>query len=243
PAALASDSGTAAHLLTNNAALNFSTVAADVTRTYTVDGGIPGSSYSAPTGDGPHTVTVTDIDAAGNTASASTTFTLDGTAPTVASIAMSDSSLKIGDTSQVTVTFSEAVSNFDKSDVTAAHGTVGDFATADGGKTWTATFTPDANIENTGNAVTVTAASYTDQSGNAGSGATSAITYNIDTLAPAAPTVSLTHDTTNAALNVSTTAADVTRTYSVDGGVAGSSYSAPTADGSHTVLVTDSDAA
>src|SRR6185369_6368442 len=78
--------------------------------------------------------------------------------------------------------------------------------------------------------------------------------YTVDTLAPAAPTVSLTHDTANgadnsdlitnnAALNVSTAAADVTRTYTVDGGVASSSYSAPTADGSHTVLVTDSDAA
>src|SRR4029078_9480018 len=58
------------------------------------------------------------------------------------------------------------------------------FTSADSGVTWTATFTPAANIEDTTNVVTV-AATYTDVAGNAGSGASSA-NYVVDTKAPTA---------------------------------------------------------
>jgi len=80
--ALAADTGIDGDRLTNDAALTFSATAADVTRTFTVDGGTAAASYTAPTADGSHTVLVTDTDTAGNTATASLTFTLDATAPT-----------------------------------------------------------------------------------------------------------------------------------------------------------------
>ncbi len=64
-------------LITKDISLTFSAAAADVTtRTYTVDG-VTSSSYTAPTGDGSHTVEVHDADVAGNTATGSLTFTLD----------------------------------------------------------------------------------------------------------------------------------------------------------------------
>ena len=50
--------------------------------TFTVDGGAPTSSYTAPSTDGSHTVVVTDTDPAGNIKTASLTFTRDSTAPT-----------------------------------------------------------------------------------------------------------------------------------------------------------------
>ena len=55
--------------------------------------------------------------------------------------------------------------------------------------TWTGTFTPTANIEDTSNVVTV-AASYTDVAGNAGTGATSA-NYAVDTKAPTTASVTM----------------------------------------------------
>ena len=66
--------------ITNNANLVFSTAAADVTRTYTINNGSTSSSYVAPTNDGTYTVLVTDTDVAGNASSTSITFTLDTSA-------------------------------------------------------------------------------------------------------------------------------------------------------------------
>src|SRR5207248_7835537 len=73
-------------LITSNAALTLSAVPLDATRTFTIDGGAPSATYTAPTVDGSHTVVVTDTDTAGNVKTASITFTLDTTltTPTVA---------------------------------------------------------------------------------------------------------------------------------------------------------------
>ncbi len=147
--ALSNDSGSSnSDGLTNDASLTFSTAAADVTRTFTVDGGTPAASYTAPTSDGGHTVLVTDTDTAGNSKNASITFTLDKTLaqPTAALTSDSGSSDSDGITNDASLTFSTA-------------------------------------------------------------------------------------------------AADVTRTFTVDGGTPAASYTAPTADGGHTVLVTDTDTA
>src|SRR5207249_8426355 len=72
--------------ITNDAALSVSAAAADVSRSYSVDGGPASATYTAPAADGSHTVVVTDTDTAGNTANASLTFTLDTTiaTPTIA---------------------------------------------------------------------------------------------------------------------------------------------------------------
>ena len=83
--ALTRDSGTQGDLITNNAALTFSKAAADILRSFTIDG-VSAASYKAPTANGAHTVVVTDTDAAGNTATNSINFKLDTfvATPTVA---------------------------------------------------------------------------------------------------------------------------------------------------------------
>ncbi|WP_209018600.1 Ig-like domain-containing protein [Endobacterium cereale] len=117
----------------------------------------------------------------------SKTFTInvgdvDDTPPAVSSIVMEKSALKAGETSLVTITFSEKVTNFSKQDVTPQGGSLGTFSSLDGGKTWTAIFTPTTNVENTANVIKV-AATYTDLAGNAGTAAQSG-NYTVDTKAP-----------------------------------------------------------
>ncbi|WP_310221192.1 Ig-like domain-containing protein [Neorhizobium sp. 2083] len=132
-------------------------------------------------------VTVTSTDGSGEHKSQAFTINVgdvDDTAPT-ATISMSDSALKVGETSTVTVTFSEAVTGFTNSDIAVQNGTLGTLTTSDGGVTWTGTFTPTANISDTTNVVTLTAGSYSDTAGNLGAGAVSG-NYAIDTAAPTA---------------------------------------------------------
>jgi hypothetical protein len=45
----------------------------------------------------------------------------------------------------VTITFSEAVTGFDNSDLSVANGTLSNVSSSDGGITWTATFTRSAS--------------------------------------------------------------------------------------------------
>ncbi|WP_158273315.1 Ig-like domain-containing protein [Limnohabitans sp. WS1] len=125
-------------------------------------------------------------DAAGNTqmASATRAYAVDITVPTVQSIVLDKSALKVGETATVTITFSEKVKAFDLSDLTAENGTLSSLATADSGLTWTATLTPTASIEDTTNVVKVLA-NYTDLSDNLGTAATSG-NYSVETLAPTA---------------------------------------------------------
>ncbi|MEL0548024.1 Ig-like domain-containing protein, partial [Neisseria gonorrhoeae] len=89
--------------------------------------------------------------------------------------------LIIGETATVSIVFSEAVSGFALADLTAENGTLSGLTTSDN-ITWTATFTPTANIEDPSNSVSL-ASSYTDTAGNSGTAATSA-NYSVDTKAP-----------------------------------------------------------
>ncbi|PVE04891.1 Ig-like domain-containing protein, partial [Limnohabitans planktonicus] len=78
-------------------------------------------------------------DAAGNTqmASANRAYAVDITVPTVQSIVLDKSALKVGESATVTISFSEKVKAFDLSDLTADNATLSNLATADGGLTWT----------------------------------------------------------------------------------------------------------
>ena len=135
--------------------------------------------------------TVTVTDAAGNASSLTlTTFVVDTTAPTVSSFtlsgqefngAMSDVALKSGDTSTVTLVFSEAVSGFANNDVTVVNGALASMTSSDN-ITWTGVYTPTADVEDATNAITL-ATSYTDTAGNTGPSATTA-NFTIDTKAP-----------------------------------------------------------
>jgi hypothetical protein len=119
-------------------------------------------------------------DIAGNNAVGFTQIVSTPGAPT-AVITMSDTALKVGETATVTVTFSEAVLGFNNGDMTVEGGTLSPLTTTDN-IVWTATFTPNINLESTGNVISISG-SYTDTTSNTGSSAT--ITYDIDTLAPA----------------------------------------------------------
>ncbi|KEZ28129.1 glycosyl hydrolase, partial [Pseudomonas amygdali pv. tabaci str. 6605] len=129
---------------------------------------------------------VTDL--AGNAGSGTTqsnSYAVDQVRPT-ASIVIADSTLSAGETSQVTITFSEAVNGFSNADLTAANGTLSAVSSNDGGITWTATFTPNANVTDASNLITLNNTGVADASGNTGSGITSSNNYAIDTVRPTA---------------------------------------------------------
>ncbi|MDD5717274.1 MAG: Ig-like domain-containing protein [Sulfuricurvum sp.] len=162
---------------TNSATITISsTVANQITTSANVQ--------SDPTAGGQVTVTVVNPDL---------TALNDKTAPTAA-ITMSDYILNAGETATVTITFSEAVAGFSNADVAVQNGTLGTLTTADN-ITWTALFTPTANLSDTTNAITIASGSYTDAAGNAGASSVST-NYQINTVSapPPSPTLTITDD-------------------------------------------------
>mgnify|MGYP001029934640 CR=1 FL=1 len=125
---------------------------------------------------------------AGTGATSSNNYTIDTQVPT-ATIVVADPSLSIGETSQVTITFNEAVSGFDNSDLTISNGTLSNVSSSDGGVTWTATFTPSASVSDTSNLITLDNTGVVNVSGNAGVGTTDSNNYAIDTVRPSATIV------------------------------------------------------
>ncbi|MEZ0218107.1 MAG: Ig-like domain-containing protein, partial [Rariglobus sp.] len=139
-------------------------------------------------------------DSAGNANSAtasSANYAVDTLRPT-ATITLNDSALKVGETATVTITFNEIVSGLTTGDFTVEGGALSGLSSSDGGKTYTATFTPSSSLEDTTNVITLAASAVSDSAGNANSATASSANYAVDTLRPAAPTVTprLTNDTT-----------------------------------------------
>ena len=91
-----------------------------------------------------------------------------------------DTQLIDGESSNVTFTFSEAVTGFALGDIVATHGSVSNLTTTDN-INWSATFTPEEGYTG-GASVTVPAGSYTDLVGNPGSAGSDDTA--IDTVAP-----------------------------------------------------------
>ncbi|MFJ3374163.1 Ig-like domain-containing protein [Pseudomonas sp. NPDC086112] len=161
------------------------------------DGGITWTATFTPTvgvNDPSNVITLNNTgvaDLAGNTGSGTTNsgnYTLDTVLPT-ATIVVADNALRIGETSLVTITFSEAVSGFSNADLTIANGTLSAVSSSDGGVTWTATFTPTNAITDTSNVITLDNSGVQNGSGNAGSGTTDSNNYAIDTVRPTATIV------------------------------------------------------
>jgi len=161
------------------------------------DGGVTWTATFTPTGNIAQASNVISLnntgytDLAGNAGTgttASNNYVIDTQRPT-ASIVVADSALKIGQTSTVTITFSEAVTGFSNADLTVANGTLSAVSSSDGGVTWTATFTPTNNITHSGNVISLNNTAYTDLAGNAGTGTTNSNTYAIDTQRPTASIV------------------------------------------------------
>ncbi|MCK6191119.1 Ig-like domain-containing protein [Pseudomonas sp. EYE_354] len=130
-------------------------------------------------------------DAAGNTGTgttASNNYQVDTNVPT-ATIVIADTTLSIGETSLVTVTFNSAVSGFDNSDLTVVNGTLSTLSSTDGGVTWTATFTPSVSISDTTNVITLDNTGVVNGAGNVGVGTTDSNNYTVDTVRPTATIV------------------------------------------------------
>ncbi|WP_304350731.1 Ig-like domain-containing protein, partial [Comamonas testosteroni] len=106
-----------------------------------------------------------------------------------ASIVVSDNALSVGETSLVTITFSEAVTGLNLSDFTVEHGALSNLTPLDGGITWTATLTPTVGVTNASNLITLSNSGYADAAGNTGAGTTDSNHYAIDTQRPTATIV------------------------------------------------------
>ncbi|WP_143812995.1 Ig-like domain-containing protein [Paenibacillus sp. XY044] len=97
--------------------------------------------------------------------------------------------LAIGGKSQVTITFSQAVTGLDYSALTVANGTLTNVSSGDGGVTWTAELTPNADVSALQNAIQLDNTHVTNMEGNKGTGTTKSNNYEIDTLRPTATIV------------------------------------------------------
>ncbi|KFE68632.1 adventurous gliding motility protein AgmC [Hyalangium minutum] len=240
---------------TDNTPTYSGTVEAGATVTLTVDGVAVGPvivmgtmwtyTPTTPLADGPHTVTATATDAAGNTATDSNAFTVDATAPAVSVTTPAEGSL-INDSTPVYSGTAEPGSSVSVS----VDGTVVGTVTADASGNWTVTSsTPLPDGPHT---VTATA---TDAAGNT---ATDSNTFTVDTVAPGAPVVNTPADGSTIADNTPTYSGTAdpgsTVTISVDGTVVGTTTADSNGDwsftpgtgisnGSHTVNATASDAA
>ncbi|AXA56288.1 Ig-like domain-containing protein [Pseudomonas thivervalensis] len=158
------------------------------------DGGLTWTATFTPTlgvTDATNLITLDNTgvsDAAGNTGTGTTdsaNYAVETQVPTAA-IVVADSALRIGETSLVTITFSEAVSGFDNSDLTISNGTLSNVSSTDGGVTWTATFTPTTNITDTSNLISLDTSDVINASGNSGVGVVNSNNYAIDTVRPGA---------------------------------------------------------
>ncbi|MEE4678029.1 Ig-like domain-containing protein, partial [Pseudomonas alliivorans] len=158
------------------------------------DGGITWTATYTPTNNITSTTNLITLDntgfanASGNIGSgvtSSNNYAIDTQRPT-ATVVVADNALSIGETSLVTITFSEAVSGFNNADLSVSNGTLSAVNSSDGGITWTATLTPTNNITSTTNLVTLNNTGVTDAAGNTGTGSTSSNNYVIDTVRPTA---------------------------------------------------------
>ena len=128
----------------------------------TGDGGITWTATLTPTSsvtDATNILTldltgITDLNGnAGTGTTSSGNYAVDTQRPT-AGIVVTDPTLTIGETTAVTITFSEAVTGFTNADLTIANGSLTAVSSGDGGITWTATLTP-ANVIDPTNVITL----------------------------------------------------------------------------------------
>lgn len=104
-----------------------------------------------------------------------------------ATLSVLDTTLTAGESTTLTVTFSEAVSGFTNADLTLANATLSNLSSSDGGVTWTATLTPAANAWVGANTVSLDLGGVMNAAGNAGSGSVQSNSYAVQTGTPPAP--------------------------------------------------------
>ncbi|WP_409266934.1 Ig-like domain-containing protein [Massilia sp. BHUDP2] len=140
-------------------------------------------------GEGVRSVRVRSTDAAGNTYEEALSIAV-SSPPTVA-ITAAQNSLGVGGSTLVTFTFSKTPVGFAAADVSVTGGSLGAL-TADpqNDKVYTATFTPDAGVQNLAATISVGAGAFTDAGGLANVASTVNAAIGGDTLAPAVTSVS-----------------------------------------------------
>ena len=198
--------------------------------------------------DGTHSFVVSVLDAGGNSASASVSFTVDTTAPDAPTIdepgdgdAFDNGSVTVSGTAEANSSIA----------LTLNGNPVGATITADGDGNWTYAFSPALADDS----YTV-AATATDAAGN--ESASNSVNFTVDTTAPGAPVISAPADgalTGDSTPGISGTAEpNSTVEVSIDGTPVGTATadgngdwtftpSTPLSDGSHTVSATATDAA
>lgn len=171
--------------------------------------------------EGDHTFYTQIADLAGNQSEKRglLTVTLDTHTPS-GTITLDNSDLKPGETAAVTFKFSEKPSNFTDTDISAKNGVISNLQvnTYDPTK-YTATFTPDANVEDTSNFIKV-GNEWQDVAGNSGSAISSA-NYKVDTVVSTIDSMT-TNDTTpviTGKVGTSVTGSSVSLMVTVNGAV------------------------
>ncbi|MGY0832691.1 DUF4347 domain-containing protein [Azospirillum argentinense] len=133
---------------------------------------------------GTHSFTATATDSAGNVSTASSPFTVtvDTGAPS-ATLTLSDTSLDETGAATLTITFTEAPVGFALDDLSVSDATLSNLTVQAGsnGLVYTATLTPNLDVEATGRTVTL-GTGWTDAAGNAPVATASSPAFSIDTL-------------------------------------------------------------
>ncbi|MEQ4487158.1 Ig-like domain-containing protein [Cohnella silvisoli] len=176
-------------------------------------------------------------DAAGNAGAGitqSNNYSVNTVRPT-SSIVVADTVLKAGDTSQVTITFSEAVSGFSNAILTVENGTLSAVSSSNGGITWTATFTPTTGINDTTNIIRLDNSGVINAAGNAGTGITQSNNYSVNTMPPSADLSGLT--LSSGTLTPAFASGTTDYTSSVGSGVLSVAITASTSDSNATMTV------
>ena len=203
-----------------------------------------GTTYTAditPDADGTVTVDIAadaavDVAGNGNTAAAQFSIVSDTIAPTV-SITTTEPDPTNTVPIPVTITFSEAVTGFDVSDITVSNGSAGNFSGS--GTTYTADITPDADGTIT---VDIAADAAIDVAGN-GNTAAAQLSIVSDTLAPTGTSISINGgdtytNSTSVTLTLSATGAS-DMMISENSDFSGASYEAYSASKAFTLSSTD----
>ncbi|MGM8063374.1 DUF4347 domain-containing protein, partial [Vogesella indigofera] len=194
---LASDANRiSAYQITAGDSAGYFSIDADGVITLTTPGAADGAaSRDYETTPNSFSLTIQATDIAGNTHSQVVTIlvlnAIEDITPPTASITLSDTALKAGETATVTITFSEAVTGFTNADLTVANGTLSAVSSSDGGITWTASFTPGTDITQTTNLITLDNSGVSDMVGNIGTGTTDSANYSLDTARPTLSSISV----------------------------------------------------
>jgi len=160
---------------------------------YSVNSGVSwsqgtGSGWTLPVGTyAAGQVQVRQTDLAGNTSTAGrngVVWTVDGAPPQVQSFTLTGPGgnlLQPGQTAAVRLVFNEAVAQLTADDFTVPHGTLSQWASTDGGRTWTGVYTPAAMTRVNGVGMTLSGA-YVDLSGRVGPVNATSSTLHVDTV-------------------------------------------------------------